>query len=89
MLRLWAYLVWHNYLKPYRIRWAKGRRPLTHAEARGIAPEALKDVGVRLFEARAFLSRSTLSVLMARNWKKEWKTPGKAKAEYLPKLALA
>jgi lambda repressor-like predicted transcriptional regulator len=89
MLRLWAYLVWHNYLKPYRIRWAKGRRPLTHAQARGIAPEALKDVGVRLFEVRAFLSRSTLSVSMARSWKKEWKTPGKAKAEYVPKLALA
>jgi len=33
MLRLWAYLMWHNYLKPYRIRWPKGRRPATHAEA--------------------------------------------------------
>jgi len=30
-----------------------------------------------------------LSVSMARSWKKEWKTPGKAKAEYVPKLALA
>jgi len=26
---------------------------------------------------------------MARSWKKEWKTPGKSKAEYVPKLALA
>jgi len=26
---------------------------------------------------------------MARSWKKGWRTPGKEKAEYLPKLALA
>jgi hypothetical protein len=89
MLRLWAYLMWHNYLKPYRIRWPKGRRPATHAEASGIDATALENVYRSFFEERAFLTRSPLSPTMARSWKKEWRTPGKEKAEYLPKLALA
>lgn len=89
MLRLWAYLMWHNYLKPYRIRWPKGRRPATHAEASGIEAAALEHVDRSFFEARAFLSRSSLRPTMARSWKKGWRTPGKEKAEYLPKLALA
>jgi hypothetical protein len=81
--------MWHNYLKPYRIRWPKGRRPATHAEASGIEAAALEHVDRSFFEARAFLSRSSLRPTMARSWKKGWRTPGKEEAEYLPKLALA
>ncbi|MFZ5860647.1 MAG: hypothetical protein ACOYVH_07920, partial [Spirochaetota bacterium] len=88
MLRLWAYLMWHNYLKPYRIRWPAQRNPKTHAEASGIDATALENVYRSFFEERAFLTRSPLSPTMARSWKKEWRTPGKEKAEYLPKLAL-
>jgi hypothetical protein len=38
---------------------------------------------------RAFLSRCSLLVTMRRTWEKGWKTPGKMKAEYIPKYALA
>lgn len=88
MIRLWAYLMWHNYLKPYRIRWPAGRNPKTHAEASGIDTAALAKVQESFFEERAFLTRSNLSAPMVRTWKKEWRTPGKEKVEYIPQLAL-
>lgn len=88
MMRLWAYLAWHNYLKPFRIRWPASQQPRTHAEACGIDPSLLHNVEQRFFSARAFLSRSPLTPPMRKTWKKLWHTPGMHKPAYIPSLAL-
>jgi len=88
MMRLWAYLAWHNYLKPFRIRGPASHRPRTHAEASGIEARLLQDVEPRLFAQRAFLSRSPLTPPMLKTWQKRWQTPGMHKPAYIPCLAL-
>ena len=90
MMRLSLYLFDHNYHKPFRIRARKGTHPWTHAEAAGIGRQ-LVEYAVQALTGgiRAFLSRCSLSVTMRRTWEKGWKTPGKMKAEYIPKYALA
>jgi lambda repressor-like predicted transcriptional regulator len=90
MMRLSLYLLGHNYLKPFRIRAHKGMHPRTHAEAAGIPVHLVQHFVQALTGGiRAFLSRCTLSETMRRTWEKRWKTPGKTKAEYIPKYALA
>jgi hypothetical protein len=88
MMRLWAYLAWHNYLKPFRIRWPTSLHPRTHAEACGIKASLMHHLEHRFFSARAFLSRSPLTPPMLKTWKKLWQTPGTHKPAYLPALAL-
>jgi hypothetical protein len=64
--------------------------PRTHAEAAGIPVHLVQHFVQALTGGiRDFLSRCTLSETMRRTWEKRWKTPGKDKAEYLPKYALA
>ncbi len=88
MMRLWAYLAWHNYLKPFRIRRPASHQPRSHAEASGIDPSLLHNLEQRLFSTRAFLSLSPLTPPMRKTWQKRWLTPGTQKPAYLPSLAL-
>lgn len=88
MMRLSLYLFAHNYLKPFRIRAPRGSRPGSHAEAAGIPASWVRQFAHSLTGGmRMFLSRLRLSATLKRTWEKGWKTPGKEKAEYLPKYA--
>lgn len=85
MMRLWTYIVWHNYLKPYRIKRKRGIHPLTHAEARGIKIPPKTDFLKLWFRERFFLSRLQLTSAMEKTWKKLWETPGKINSYAMPK----
>lgn len=86
MMRLWTYLFWHNYLKPYRIKSKQGTHPATHAEARGIKIPPKADLLKLLFCDRFFLSRERLASAMEKTWRKMWKTPGKASSCLIPRF---
>ena len=86
MLRLATYAVWHNYLKPYRIR--PGSPPLpVHAVMAGIPQVAIDRELDRFFRHRAFLSQQELSPDMRTAWLKLHKTPLKTRPDYYPKFA--
>lgn len=88
MMRLALYLFVHNYLKPFRIRAQRGSHPHSHAEAAGIPACRVRQFVCSLTGGmRMFLSRCKLSATLQRTWEKCWKTPGKEKAEYLPRYA--
>jgi transposase-like protein len=86
--RIACYIVHHNYMKKYLIKAAVSDTTV-HAEAAGIARETLRGALEDFFTRRVFLSKCVLSQAMERIWKKKAGTPGKLKAEYLPRFALA
>jgi hypothetical protein len=63
--RMWVYLAYHNYRKPYRI--GVGCRE-THAERAGVSHNALRAALRHSLTRRAFLSRTVLSRPMLRAW---------------------
>lgn len=86
--RCCVYMAWHNYAKPFRIK-AHQKARMTHAEAAGIPRHLVAAGRLWMFRERAFLTRLSLDPLDEKFWKREFATPLKAKAEYLPRYALA
>jgi hypothetical protein len=87
MARLLCYLVEHNYEKRFLVKARKEDRR-THAEAAGIAKEAI-DAGLAwLLRKRVFLTRIELPPTLERIWRKTIATPGKIEPNYLPRFAL-
>lgn len=86
MMRLWTYLVWHNYLKPYRINCKHGKQPTSHAAARGISIPFKADFLKLWFCDRCFFSRERMSSAMEKTWRKAWETPGKANSGVIPRF---
>lgn len=89
LARLSCYLVHHNYMKKYLID-APGRDDRKHGEVAGIPRREMEREVLRMFEAREFLTKlgGVLSGPLEKIWRKEGKTPGKERVEYLPKFAL-
>jgi hypothetical protein len=84
--RLTCYLGYHNYHKQYSIK-APVMEDETHAEVAGIPAAAIAKVRRPMFRRRAFLSLTKLDSVENKLWKKEVRTPGTAKAAYLPAFA--
>ena len=83
------YLMWHNYVKPFRIRAKKGKRPLTHAEAAGTPVWVIAEYLKTLTDGwRDFFSRLKLTASMERTWVKGWMTPGKQVKDSVPAYVL-
>jgi DNA-binding Lrp family transcriptional regulator len=89
LARLSCYLVHHNYMKKYLID-APVWDDRKHGEVAGIPREDVEREVGKMFEEREFLTRlgKVLSRPLERIWMKEGRTPGKKRAEYLPKFAL-
>jgi hypothetical protein len=87
MERLVVYLGYHNYAKPYRVRWP-GRG--SHAEHAGLEPMRIRAEMRQLFTRRSFLSRcEKLSGFDRELWLRRLPTPLKRTAEYVPHYAAA
>lgn len=86
MSRLALYLIDHNYRKKYLIK-ASGEDRRVHAVVAGIDQTVIDASLEALFEWRAFLSRRPLPPTLARIWKKDFPTPLKHQADYLPAFA--
>jgi len=88
MARLLCYIAHHNYLKRYLIK-AKVSDIRVHGEAAGIDGRLIRARIASMLKDRVFLSRIRLPKTLERIWKREYRTPGKVKPEYLPRYALA
>lgn len=85
--RLSLYLVWHNYLKPRRVK-ERGVIRHVHAEYAGAPFGRAKWKFTELFVQRAFLSRLVVPEWVEKVWKRLNPTPLKEGGEYLPSFAL-
>lgn len=87
MARLACYLVEHNYRKRFLIKARVGENKV-HGEIAGIPRGRIAEGLATLFRDREFLSRKRLPPTLERIWRKEFPTPLKGKADYLPRFAL-
>jgi hypothetical protein len=87
-LRFAIYQVWHNFVKPWRIKhpWPPF---VKHGDLAGL-PMGQAQEGLRsMLSERAFLSRLSLGEEARRIWLKLLPTPLKARPDYLPAFASA
>ncbi|MBN1241234.1 MAG: hypothetical protein JXA15_00850 [Spirochaetales bacterium] len=87
MARFWCYARYHNYRKRYPIR-AHRVDQRTHADVAGIRKELRLALDGLYYRARAFLSRSELSVAGLKAWLKLFPTPGVDGIGRIPAFAL-
>ena len=85
MERLVLYLYYHNYRKPHRAR----GDPRSHAELAGSCMEAVHEDEKRLWEDRAWLSRTELSPSGRETWLRLRRTPLKEGPEHAPRYVAA
>ena len=84
--RLAIYQVWHNFIKPYRVKRPGGKLP-PHG-VQGGCDEGLLAVELgRLFTKRSFLSHLVMREDRLKVWTKVARTPLKERGDYLPKYA--
>ncbi len=88
MERLLCYLVQHNWRKRYLIK-ARVADARVHGEAAGIEAGLIRAAMASMLRERVFLSRIALPKTLERIWRKDFRTPGKEKSDYLPRYALA
>lgn len=87
MERLSVYSLYHNYMKPYRI---KGNDTRVHAEVAGVERKEIDRELKSLFTARRFYSRiKQFTGTQMRIWLKGFSTPGKIGWQYVPQYAWA
>lgn len=86
MERFWVYMVYHNYRKPYRIRYGEKR---THAEVAGINGEAVRSALKGYFTRRSFLSKTEVTGSMRSLWLRELETPPAARTTHTPNHLVA
>jgi hypothetical protein len=82
MLRLANYLVWHNYVKPYRFKHAD-KAKIVHAQKAGVDQKAMEKNLEHLFKIRSMISHQRLSLDLKKIWMREYLTPQKEKEEYI------
>lgn len=80
MERLTLYLYYHNYVKRHRTR----GDPRPHAALAGYAMEEIEAEGGRLWEERAWLTRTELTESGMETWLRKRRTPLKEKRDYQP-----
>lgn len=85
LARLMCYAVYHNYQKDFRIKWGVERTPV-HAVKAGVSEDKIREGLGKLYQERLFYSHYTVSPLWKKIWNREYKTPLKKKAEYLPQF---
>lgn len=86
LARLMCHLLYHNYFKEYRVKWGAERFP-SHAEVAGVDHSLLEDGLRTLFTDRLFYTHYHVSDVWRKVWAREYRTPLKKRAEYLPKFA--
>jgi hypothetical protein len=86
--RLSLYQGWHNFIKPYRVKYPGGDLD-PHAVYAGIGKEKIGRDLARAFRERSFLSHLDLREERRVIWMKTTKTPLKEGYDYLPKYAVA
>jgi hypothetical protein len=85
MERLSLYLFYHNYMKEHRARWG----PITHAIVAGYDEGQIAEELDDIWERRAMLSLTDLSVCSEESWRRARATPLGPASDYLPKYAVA
>ena len=85
LARFMCYVVYHNYQKDFRIKWGVERTPV-HAVKAGVPEEKIREGLGTLYRERLFYTHYTVSPLWRKIWNREYKTPLKKKAEYLPRF---
>lgn len=88
VLRMWAYIGWHNYGKRHAISAPYGDER-THAQMSGIPKRLIEYCMGAAFEYRAFLSRCKPYQWERKAWLKALPTPLKTGSDYLPAYAAA
>ena len=85
--RLAVYSLYHNYMKPYRIKRPEG---MVHAEVAGVRKELISAELKTLYTQRRFYSRMKgLTFEEFKIWLRGFATPGKTGYEYVPQFAWA
>jgi len=85
LARFMCYVVYHNYQKDFRIKWGAERTPV-HAVKAGVPEEKIREGLGKLYRERLFYTHYTVSPIWKKIWNREYKTPLKKKAEYLPQF---
>jgi len=88
MSRFLCYIAQHNWRKRFLIK-ARVGDARVHGEAAGIDPGLIRAALASMLRERVFLSRIRLPKTLERIWRKDFRTPGKGKPDYLPRFALA
>lgn len=87
LARLMLHLMYHNYMKPYRVAPDKITDDV-HATVAGIPADRIAACLATFYTDRVFLTKQKLSAENRKIWLKESVTPLKAGVTYLPKYAL-
>ena len=87
MMRMWVRMLYHNFMKPYRVA-DPDMKLISHAEAAGMGKKAVENEVSTVFSKRRFLSHSYRAWLDVRSFVKGWQTPLQLTVDYVPKYAL-
>jgi transposase-like protein len=87
-LRFAVYEVWHNYVKPYRVRKKEYART-AHAEIAGFSRERMAVELREVVRRRAFISQLVIREDRRKVWLRELETPLKERAEVVAKYVAA
>ena len=88
VVRMMVYLLYHNFIKPYRLNKCR-QKSGSHAEAAGIPGEIYRDKIAHIFQKRFFISHYELRGNNEMTWCRAYQTPLKTLTDYSPAYALA
>jgi transposase-like protein len=85
MTRLTLYLVYHNYLSPYRIKEYRVGDQRSRTERQGLSLELINQVFHKHWGRRLFFHQVKLWAEEEKTWLRKWRNPGVDIGRYVPK----
>ncbi len=85
-MRLAVYMDYHNFLKPFRVKWT-GDKEIKHSTIAEIDPAQVVHLHKNFNTERIFINHLKLSPEQERIWLKGNWTPLKQGGEYVPRYA--
>ena len=86
LMRLTVYIHYHNFLKPFRVKWT-GHKEIKHSTIAGIDPAQVARLHKNFYTERIFITHLKLTPEQERIWLKGNRTPLKQGGEYVPRYA--
>ena len=87
MMRLWVRMLYHNFMKPFRVADAELKK-ISHGEAAGLKKKEVEKALKTVFTKRRFLSHSYRAWFDVRSFVKGWQTQLQLKVDYVPNYSL-